>query len=274
VVLSETRRHLELIEAAARAGKHVFVEKPLGTTAAESRAMAAALEKAGVLFNTAYFMRANPRYLFLREQVANGAFGRITRASAWNCHAGALEGWFDEKPEDPAQSWRWMANPREAGGGGFADLGTHSFDLLMWLFGPVESVCAEVRVVTGRYGECDDTGTALLRMRDGLLATVMAGWADVADPVALQIAGTEGHAVVFRDQLLFESRRVPDSSLSAPVRRLPPGRRHPLEQWLDALGGGPREGLVTAAEAAERVAAMEAAYTSARSGGWIKVGAA
>ena len=45
----------------------------------------------------------------------------------------------------------------------FGDLGTHSLDILMWLFGPVESVSAEVRVVTGRYPGCDETGTDVTR---------------------------------------------------------------------------------------------------------------
>ena len=225
VVLSETNRHRELVEAAAAAKKHLFVEKPLGTTGAESRAMAAAIEKAGLLFTTGYFMRTDPKVLFLREQVAKGAFGRITHAAAWNCHSGSLGGWFDEKPGNVAETWRWMADPKVAGVGAFGDLGTHSLDILMWLLGPVESVSAEVRVVTGRYPGCDETGTAMLRLKDGVVATLVAGWVDVANPVTLQIAGTEGHAVVVRDQLYFESKQVPGSKLSEPVALSPRQRR-------------------------------------------------
>jgi predicted dehydrogenase len=138
--------------------------------------------------------------LFLREQLAKGAFGRITRASAWNCHAGSLGGWFDEKPGNVAETWRWMADPKVAGVGAFGDLGTRSLDILMWLLGPVESVSAEVRVVTGRYGDCDETGTAIVRMKDGVVATLVAGWVDVANPVALQwvdaVGGVSGQPLV------------------------------------------------------------------------------
>ena len=273
VVLSETIRHRELVEAAAKAKKHLFVEKPLGVTGAESRAMADAIEKAGVLFTTGYFMRTDPKILFLRDQVAKGAFGRITRAAAWNCHGGSLGGWFDEKPGDVADTWRWMADPKVAGVGGFGDLGTHSLDILMWLLGPVRSVSAEVRVVTGRYGDCDETGTAMLRMNDDVVATLVAGWVDVENPVTLQIAGTEGHAVVFRDQLLFASKKALGSSLAEPVKGLPAGPKEPLQQWLDAVGGAAGQPLVTPREAAARVAAMEAAYASARSGRWQDVAA-
>jgi len=271
VVLSETNRHRELVLAAAGAGKHLFVEKPLGVTGAESRAMAETIEKAGLLFSTGYFMRTDPKVLFLREQVAKGAFGRITRASAWNCHAGSLGGWFDEKPGNVAETWRWMADPKVAGVGAFGDLGTHSLDILMWLLGPVESASAEVRVVTGRYGDCDETGTAMLRMKDGVVATLVAGWVDVANPVTLQIAGTEGHAIVFRDEIRFESKRVPGSTLGEPVKGLAPGPKHPLQQWVDAVAGAAGQPLVTPREAADRVAVMEAAYASAREGRWVRV---
>ena len=271
LITSETNRHRELVLAAARAGKDMFVEKPLGATGAESRAMAEAIEAAGVLFTTGYFMRTDPKILFLREQAAKGAFGRVTHAAAWNCHSGSLGGWFDEKPGNVAETWRWMADPKIAGVGAFGDLGTHSLDILMWLVGPVESTTAEVRVITGRYGECDETGTAMLKMKEGVVATLVAGWVDVANPLTLQIAGTEGHAVIVEDRLYFESKSVPGSKLAEPVRGLPAGPEPPLMQWVDAVGGQKGLPLVTPREAAARVAVMEAAYESARSGRWVSV---
>ena len=140
-----------------------------------------------------------------------------------------------------------MADPKIAGVGAFGDLGTHSLDVLMWLLGPVESTTAEVRVITGRYGDCDETGTAMLKMKDGVVATLVAGWVDVANPLTLQIAGTEGHAVIVADQLYFESKRVPGSKLAQAVTGLPPGPKPPLMQWVDAVGGQKDQPLVTPA---------------------------
>jgi predicted dehydrogenase len=271
LIASETNRHKELVLAATAAGKHLFVEKPLAGTGAESREMAGAIEAKGLLFTTGYFMRTDPKILFLREQVAKGAFGRVTHAAAWNCHSGSLGGWFDEKPGNVAETWRWMADPKIAGVGAFGDLGTHSLDVLMWLLGPVEKTTAEVRVITGRYGDCDETGTAMLKFKEGVVATLVAGWVDVANPVTLQIAGTEGHAVIFEDQLYFESKKVPGSKLAMPVTGLPPGPKPPLMQWVDAIEGQKGQPLVTPGEAAARVAVMEAAYDSARSGRWVSV---
>jgi len=271
VILSETNRHRELVGAAAAAKKHLFVEKPLAINGPESREMADAIEKRGLLFTTGYFMRTDPMILFLREQVAKGAFGTITHAAAWNCHSGALGGWFDEKPGNVAETWRWMADPKVAGVGAFGDLGTHSLDVLMWLLGPVEAVSADVRAVTNRYPGCDETGMALLRMKGGLVASLTAGWVNVANPLTLQIGGTEGHAVIVHDRLHFESKRVAGSKLSEPVASLPVAPRAPLLQWVDAVSGQAGQPLVTPREAAARVAVMDAAYESARAGRWTSV---
>jgi predicted dehydrogenase len=273
VICSETNRHPALVKAAARAKKHQFVEKPLGITAAESVAMARSIEEAGLLFTTGYFMRTDPKHLFLKAQVAAGAFGTITRASAWNCHSGSLGGWFDEKPNDPANSWRWMADVEQSGVGGFGDLGTHSLDILMWILGDVEEVTADIRVVTKRYGpKTDETGQALMKFRNGVMGTLTAGWLDVANPVTLMISGTKGYAQIVDSKLMFKSELVEGAKGSEPWTNLPPAPRAPLHQFVDAVSGQAGQPLVTPTEAAARVGVMEAMYRSAQSGRWTKVG--
>ena len=264
VICSETNRHLDLVKAAAGAGKHLFVEKPLGITAKESDTMAGAIEGAKLLFTTGYFMRTSPQHLFLKEQVDKGAFGRITRVSGWNCHSGSLGGWFDTE-------WRWMADPAQAGVGGFGDLGTHSLDILMWLFGGVEAVDAEIKVITGRYDECDETGQGLIWFKNGISGTLAAGWVDVANPVTLLISGTEGHAVILNDQLFFQSKHVEGADGKQPWKQLPPAAPAPLDQFVDAVAGQSRP-LVTPSEAAARVKVMEAMYRASRNDRRVKVG--
>ncbi len=271
VICSETDRHSELVAAAAKAGKHMFVEKPLGVTAKGSLEMAAAIDEAGLLFTTGYFMRTDPKHIFLKEQIAAGGFGTITRAQAWNVHGGSLGGWFDEKPDDPANTWRWMADPKVAGVGAFGDLGTHSLDILMWLLGDVKAVSADIKVVTGRYDDCDEAGTSLMRFASGVTGTLTAGWVDIADPVKLVIAGTEGQALVVNGALRFESKRVQGSSLAEPWTELPPPPPAPLDQFVDAVAGGDTTHLVTPDEAAARVVVMAAMYEAARKGSWVEV---
>jgi predicted dehydrogenase len=272
VICSETNRHRDLVLAAAAAGKHIYAEKPLGITAAESMEMADAISKANVLFTTGYFMRTSPQILFLREQVGRGVFGKITRISGSNCHNGSLGGWFDAKPDAPWENWRWMADPKIAGFGGFGDLGTHMLDVMMWLCGDVEKVTAETRVVTGRYGDCDEAGEALLRFKSGVIGTLAASWVDIADPVTLQISGTEGNAAIVKGELFFKCPNVKGADGKNPWTDLPEGPATPLQQFVNAVAGEPGMPLVPVREAAARVVVMEAAYRSSRLGATVAVG--
>src|SRR4051794_33008032 len=79
IVCSETNRHEELVLPAAEAKKHLFVEKPLGMAARDAYAMADAIERAGVMFQTGYFQRGSPANLFVREQLSRCTLGRVTR---------------------------------------------------------------------------------------------------------------------------------------------------------------------------------------------------
>jgi predicted dehydrogenase len=264
IILSETNRHYELVLAAARAGKNLFVEKPLGITAAESQKMAAAIDRRHLIFTTGYFMRTDPKHLFLKSEIAKGNFGTVTRVRGSNCHNGSLGGWFDGE-------WRWMADPKIAGVGAFGDLGTHKLDILMWLFGGIESVAADIKPVTHRYGDCDETGEALLQFKNGIIGTLAAGWVDIADPVKLLISGTQGHAVIFNDELFYRSEKVAGSDDRKPWTDLPPASPEPMDQFLDAVAGAKNEPLVLPDEAAARVTVMQAIYAAAREHKWVTV---
>lgn len=263
IICSETNRHLELVLAAAAAKKDMFVEKPLGMGAADSWKMAEAVESAGVKFQMGYMQRSLATSRFIKEQLAAGAFGKVTRVRHHNCHQGSLAGWFDTE-------WRWMADPTIAGVGGFGDLGFHSLDLLLWLFGAPEEVTATTRVVTGRYGEtCDETGEAMLRFPDGIIGTFAAGWVDVQQQVTLMISGTEGHACIFNGQLYFKSQHVEGADGTKPWTALPEQLAHPFDLYLDALQGKDVP-LIPVREVALDCAVMEALYQGARESAWKK----
>lgn len=264
VIYSETNRHHDLVLAAAKAGKHMFAEKPLGITGKESLAMADAIEKAGLLFTTGYFMRADPKHIFVKGEIAKGNFGKITRVRGSNCHSGALEGWFDK-------DYRWMADPKISGVGAFGDLGTHKLDILMWMLGDISAVTGELKSITGRYGDVDEAGEALLQFKDGILGTLAAGWVDIEDPVQLEICGTEGHATVVDNHLYYRSKKVPGSDSKEALTNLPKGARPPMHQFLDAVAGSKDQPLVTPREAAARVVVMEAIYHAAQGHKWVNL---
>ncbi|HQY91421.1 MAG: Gfo/Idh/MocA family oxidoreductase [Caldilinea sp.] len=264
VVCSETDRHEPLVTAAAAAGKHLFVEKPLGMGRADAARMAAAIEDAGVIFQTGYFMRGQPVHQFLREQIQLGHFGKITRVRHSNAHSGSLGRWFDA-------GWLWMTDPVQAGVGAFGDLGTHSLDILMWLMGDVARVTATMDTAVANYGATDEFGEGLLVFDNGVVGTLAAGWVDVQNPVTALVSGTEGHAYVCEDKLYFKSRHVEGADGKTPWTALPEAWPHAFELFLDAVTGGSTEHLVTPREAAARSTVMEAMYAGAQAKTWVQI---
>jgi len=262
IVCTETNLHEQVVLPGAAAGKHLFIEKPLGYGSEDAYKMADAIEKAGVLYQTGYFQRGDAKHLFLKEQIASGTFGKITRVRGSNCHSGALGRWFDT-------DWRWMADPKIAGVGAFGDLGTHSLDILLWLLGDVTTVTAQLDSGTNAYDGCDETGEGLMRFANGTIGTLAAAWDDVANPVSLLISGTEGHATVINGQLYFQSKHVEGADGKQPWTDLPASIPAGLDSFLNALAGQKDAALVGVREAAYRSAVMEAMYAGAKQGVWV-----
>lgn len=263
IVCTETNLHELVVLPAAAAKKHLFIEKPLGFGAADAAKMADAIESAGVIYQTGYYMRGDANNIFLKQQIEAGAFGKITRVRGSNCHSGALGRWFDTE-------WRWMTDPKQAGVGAFGDLGTHSLDILLWLMGDVTQVTAQIDNGTEAYEGCDETGEGLLRFASGAIGTLAAAWDDVANPVSLLISGTEGHATVLNGQLYFQSSHVPNADGKSPWTDLPASKPAGFEAFLDAISGKKDVALVGVREAAYRNSVMEALYEGARAGTWVK----
>ena len=263
VICSETNLHRQLVTAAAAAKKHMFVEKPIGLSACEAEEMAELVSKAGVIFQTGYFMRGMAENLFLKQQIEAGAFGKITRVRHSNCHAGSLGGWFDT-------DWRWMADPGIAGCGAFGDLGTHSLDILMWWLGKPAKVTANVNTLDARYGkECDEYGEGTMVYDNGIIATIAAGWVDCVNPVICEICGSEGHAVLFNNQLYFQSAHVKGAENLTLWTDLPAAMPHAFELFLDAFLDDKKVPLVPVQDAAARNVVMSAFYEGAKEGKWV-----
>ena len=263
VICAETNRHENLVKDAVAAGKHLFVEKPLGMGAKDAYVMAKVIEDSGLTFQTGYFQRGLPINLFLRDQIQKGNLGKITRFRYTNYHNGALGDWFT--PE-----WLWMVDAEQAGMGAFGDMGTHALDILMWLMGDVEEVTATLASVTGTYSDLDETGEGLIRFKNGAIGSVGGGWLDVQHPVNLLLSGTEGHALgMNRNTLHYNSEHVDGADGESAWTDLPDPWPHAFELFFDAILGKPDVSLVTAHEAADRSAVMEALYQAAEQHTWV-----
>lgn len=267
IICSETSIHLELVEATAAAGKAVFVEKPLGMGASDAYAMQRAIDAAGVIFQTGHFMRGMPVYRQLKAWLEAGTLGAITRIRHSNVHQGAIAAIFDPGRGPYADGWLWMTDPALSGCGGFGDLGAHSLDILMWLMGDVTSVTAQVDRLLGKYA-CDEYGEGMLRFADGAIGTLAAGWVDVLRPQPILVSGTAGVAYVDDGKLYVQSANLPGTD-GGEWTDLPAALPHAFDLFLDAINGEDVP-LISAKEAADRSAVMEAFYQAAATNSWVQ----
>lgn len=175
-IASPNDTHAEIAIAAAKAGKMVMCEKPLGRNAAESEAMVDAVEKAGVANMVWYNYRRVPAVTLAKQLIDEGRLGRI-----FHYRAKFLQDWTisTELPQGGEGLWRLDVNV--AGSGVTGDLLAHCIDTAMWLNGGIEEVSAVTETfikerkhtLTGEVAPVgiDDASLFLARFRNGSLAT-------------------------------------------------------------------------------------------------------
>lgn len=127
--------HEEQVVAAARAGKHVFCEKPLGLTAESARRSVAACQAAGKILGIGHERRFEPAMQRLKTMIEAGELGTIMHAEAAFSH--------DKLSNLPTGGWR--TDKELSPGAGMTGMGIHLTDLFLWMFGPAASVQALTR---------------------------------------------------------------------------------------------------------------------------------
>lgn len=156
--------HAEIGIAAAQAGKHFWIEKPVGRGAEETNAVREAAAAAGVVTSIGYNYRHAPAVEHARRLVAEGKLGRIT-----NVRAAFFSGYASEP--NGALSWRF--DRRLAGTGVLADLFSHAADLCQYVVGPVAEITALTNTVyTQRPKIPMGTGTHFAVIEDGEMGDV------------------------------------------------------------------------------------------------------
>jgi predicted dehydrogenase len=125
--------HKEYTLMAAKAGKPVYVEKPMARNFAECQEMIAACKNAGVLLYAAYYRRGQARFLKIKELLENNAIGDVRFVSSTQ---------YQPVSEDLVNPKKlpWRVQPELAGGGLFFDLASHTLDILDFLLGPITTV--------------------------------------------------------------------------------------------------------------------------------------
>jgi predicted dehydrogenase len=125
--------HKEYTLMTAAAGKPVYAEKPMALNFAECTEMISACRSAGVPLLVAYYRRALPRFLKIKELIEAGAIGKVRFVSITFRQPVAREDIHSKNP-------RWRIVPQLSGGGHFIDLASHMLDFLDYVFGPITTV--------------------------------------------------------------------------------------------------------------------------------------
>ncbi|HNT33637.1 MAG TPA: Gfo/Idh/MocA family oxidoreductase [bacterium] len=180
-VASPTYCHKPQTIEAARAGKHVLCEKPLGLTIREAEAMLDECRKAKVNLGVGFMMRYNVYHQKIRSLIEKGSIGTVVFARA------QLTCWY------PPIEGAWRQDPKLGGGGALMDLTVHCVDLLEFLLGPVAEVGSLVERRVHAY-PVDDTNAVMIRFASGAVGFVDCAFniPDDASENVLEIQGSKG----------------------------------------------------------------------------------
>lgn len=217
--------HLEGVSLAAAAGKPCHVEKPMARHVPECDAMIAACTGAGIPLFTAYYRRAMPRFLKVRELVTGGAIGKLTGVTYR--HAAP-----------PGASGVWRIDAAHAGAGLFLDIGSHVLDFLDFCLGPLGEVRGHATNAAGFYA-VEDQVALTFRAAGGVTGACTWNFASHTRDDTLTFLGTKGSvSLTFftADPLRLETDRGPEL-IDIPN---PPHVAQPLIQTIvdDLLGRG------------------------------------
>jgi len=266
--------HAPIATAAAEAGHHILVEKPLASTLGEAQRIVVAASAAGVVCAVAYHRRFKPIYQEARALLRAGILGRLYSVHAELSHAG---------PEAWAPTATWFFDPARAGGGAIVDLGSHMADLVTWLLGAKPVELASLVATQEKPTSLEDHSICMFRFADETIGTITASWntrpgarrvvvvgergtltADetAADGVVVQLAGDAPHERRYR---------FPAPPLNAAGRP----RSGVADAFVAVLRGQQAKtvGIATGEEAMAAQEILDAWYRSADARATVGVGA-
>lgn len=270
VVALPNALHAPVGIAAAKAGKHVLVEKPMATGLAECKAMIAAAKRAGVHLLVNQCQRLAAHHRKAKEIIDSGLIGPVLAVHATFGHSG---------PDNWSPDGKWFFQKKLARFGAMADLGIHKADIIRHLVGK------EVAEIAGFYGtlhkkrtDVDDNFVSAIKFADGTLGTLSASWTAYGKGVDyIYIHGANGtlRVNVYPDQLVVADIVSPEAHI---VFDLPPPLSDYAGSWGLGVGGafgrailGLEAPFCTGEEGMRSLAVILAAEQSADSGKAVKV---
>ena len=175
--------HLATTRAAAAAGKHVFLDKPIANSVMDGDAITEACRGAGVVLALGYQRRRESHFRWLRRQIDSGVFGKLVNAEA-NISRDRL-GKID------LSSWRYQAAGMP--GGVMLQIGIHYTDVLEYLMGPIRAVRGQSAQLV-LPGDNPDVASLILEHENGALSTLNASYASASEYYLMNIYGKDATA--------------------------------------------------------------------------------
>jgi UDP-N-acetyl-2-amino-2-deoxyglucuronate dehydrogenase len=266
--------HADQAIAAARAGKHVLVEKPIALTLADADAMIAACAQAGVQLGVALQRRTEPEFQHVHAAIAAGELGRPVLGSI-NMPYLRPQGYYD------SADWRgtWALD----GGGALMNQGIHLVDLLLWLLGDVAEVRANAATLAHTIEDCV---TATLRFANGALGSIAATTAaGPGFPHRVEVYGERGGVQIEGEQVVRWEGENREARTEEPKKREPiaagagasptgigaVGHTRLLEDFVAAIRDR-RDPVATGREGRRSLALVLAVYEAARTGQPVQPG--
>jgi predicted dehydrogenase len=160
-ITAPNRLHVEVAAAAAAAGKHVWIEKPVGRFPFETAEIADAVERAGVRSIVGFNYRHAPAVRHARHLVESGTLGVVDHFRSQ---------WVAAYAASPQAALTWRFRREEAGLGILGDLGSHAVDLAHYLLGPIASVTACTQTIVSERPLPTSEGTHFAVVEGGELA--------------------------------------------------------------------------------------------------------
>ena len=200
--------HMEPGVAAAKAGRHVIIEKPLEITLKRCDKIIDACEKHGVKLATIFPSRFHDASLKLKKAIDGGRFGRVTLGDAYIK-------WY--RSQEYYDSGAWRGTWKLDGGGALMNQAIHTVDLLQWLMGEVTEICALTDTLAHERIEVEDTAVATLRFASGALGVIEATTAAYPGYLKrVEIHGSAGSASIEEEDIKtwdFAKSRAADKAI-------------------------------------------------------------
>ncbi len=263
--------HAEVGVRAARAGKHLVVEKPVDITLAAADRLIEAARAAGVALTVISQHRFDPGLIEAKRLLDEGRLGPLVLGEAHTK-------WYRSQAYYDSAGWRgtWAMD-----GGSLMNQGVHYVDLLRWCMGPVAEVTA-VCTTQAHHIEAEDTALAILRFTSGAVGTIISSTAAFPGfPQRLEVTGTQGTVIIEDGRLV--RRAFGDNAGTDHAGRGGPGagadpaaldvssHAAQLGDLLAAVGEG-REPAVGGQAGRDALEIVCAVYESARSGRTVTLG--